>query len=66
MGNLCFADRIESGKRDTMKKRAARFLCMILIAVLIFEIPGCGSEEKTMPETEENKMTSEPQREEAK
>ena len=49
-----------------MKKRAARFLCMILIAVLIFGIPGCGSEEKTMPETEENKMTSEPQREEAK
>ncbi len=66
MGNLCFADRIESGKRDTMKKRAARFLCMILITVLVFGISGCGPEEKTKPETEENKMTSEPQREEAK
>ena len=49
-----------------MKKRAARFLCMILITVLVFGISGCGPEEKTMPETEENKMTSEPQREEAK
>ncbi|MGN8848984.1 ABC transporter substrate-binding protein [Bariatricus sp. HCP28S3_C2] len=66
MGNLCFADRIESGKRDTMKKRAARFLCMILITVLVFGISGCGPEEKTKPETEENKTTSESQQEEAK
>ena len=49
-----------------MKKRAARFLCMILITVLVFGISGCGPEEKTMPETEENKTTSESQQEEAK
>ncbi|MGN0404997.1 MAG: ABC transporter substrate-binding protein [Bariatricus sp.] len=40
-----------------MKKRAARFLCMILIMVLISGISGCGTEEATMPEMEEAEET---------